>query len=117
MLLYSQYNTHSAKSNFPLLKFSTELHDFGVIKKDKPVKFIFKFKNIGKLPLIIHAVEPNCGCTVASFTKIPVLSGKEGFLDVTFDALKLGQFQKYVIVKSNSKSPVQVLYIKGEVRN
>lgn len=115
LLVHSFYWTTHEKGN-PLIKFSAEIHDFGVIQKGKPVKIVFKFRNVGSEPLIIYSVETTCGCTAASYTKTPILKDKEGFVNITFDAQNVGKFHKPVIVKSNSKSSVQVIYVKGEVK-
>ena len=96
-------------------KFEKETHDFGKIPQGKPVSYEFKFTNAGEEPLIISAVEPTCGCTIADYTKTPVLKGKSGSITLTFNAAAAQPFTKAVTVKSNAKTPVKVLYIKGEV--
>ncbi|WP_423147130.1 DUF1573 domain-containing protein [Rubrolithibacter danxiaensis] len=101
--------------NQPEFKFETETHDFGKIPQGKPVSYEFKFTNVGDQPLIISAVEPTCGCTVADYTKTPVKKGEAGNIKLTFNAAVASSFTKAVTVKSNAKTPVKVLYIKGEV--
>ncbi|MXV52070.1 DUF1573 domain-containing protein [Pedobacter sp. HMF7647] len=96
-------------------KFESETHDFGKIPQGKPVSVDFKFTNIGEEPLIISSVEPTCGCTVAKFTNTPVKKGGSGVISLTFNAAVASPFTKAVTVKSNAKTPVKVLYIKGEV--
>lgn len=90
-------------------------HDFGKITQGKPVEIEMKFKNIGDKPLIIAAIEPTCGCTIAKFTSTPILKGKIGSITLTFNAAVMGQFNKAVTVKSNSTEPVKMVFIKGEV--
>ena len=53
-------------------KFEKETYDFGKIPQGKPVSAELKFTNSGEEPLIISAVQPTCGCTVANYTKTPV---------------------------------------------
>ena len=96
-------------------KFETESHDFGKIPQGKPVSFEFKFTNIGDEPLIISNVESSCGCTVPKFTNTPVKKGETGIITVTYNAAVASTFSKALTVKSNAKTPVKVLYIKGEV--
>ena len=99
----------------PEFKFETETFDFGKIPQGKPVTHEFKFKNIGDQPLIISNVESTCGCTVPKYTNTPVKKGESGTISVTFNAAAVAPFTKAVTIKSNAKTPVKVLYIKGEV--
>src|SRR5690554_5815501 len=96
-------------------KFAQETHDFGKIPQGTPVSYEFKFTNVGSEPLIISKVESTCGCTVPEFPKTPVNPGAEGTIKVTFDAAASAPFSKMVTIRSNSKTPVKALYIKGVV--
>jgi len=96
-------------------KFDNETHDFGKIPLNKPVSHEYKFNNAGDEPIIISDVQPTCGCSVAEFTKTPVKPGEAGTIKVTFNAAAKGPFTKSFIVKSNTKTPVKTLTIKGIV--
>jgi len=96
-------------------KFEKETNDFGKVPQGKPVTYEFKFSNIGDQPLIISNVESTCGCTVPKYTNTPIKKGETGVITVTFNAAAMGPFSKAVTVKSNAKTPVKLLYIKGEV--
>lgn len=97
-------------------KFDKETHDFGKIPQGKPVSVDFVFTNVGDEPLIISNVESTCGCTVPKYTNTPVLKGAKGTITVTFNAAAVQPgFTKAVTIKSNARTPVKVLYIKGEV--
>jgi hypothetical protein len=96
-------------------KFDKETYDFGKIPQGKPVSIDFKFTNVGDEPLIITNVESSCGCTVPKYTSTPVKKGETGVITVTYNAAAVMPFNKAVTVKSNAKTPVKYLYIKGEV--
>ncbi|WP_411274611.1 DUF1573 domain-containing protein [Daejeonella sp.] len=97
-------------------KFDKETHDFGKIVQGKPVSVDFVFTNTGEEPLIISNVESTCGCTVPKYTTTPVLKGAKGTITVTFNAAAIQPgFTKAVTIKSNARTPIKVLYIKGEV--
>ena len=96
-------------------KFKSESHDFGTIAYNKPVSHEFAFTNAGKSPIIISEVAPSCGCSVADFSKTPVKPGESGKIKVTYNAATKGPFTKSFIVKSNTKTPVKTLTIKGNV--
>ncbi|PWG79582.1 DUF1573 domain-containing protein [Pararcticibacter amylolyticus] len=99
----------------PEFKFEKETNDFGKIAQGKPVTYEFKFTNIGEQPLILSDVQSSCGCTVPKFTRVPVKKGDSGVITVTFNAAAPGSFNKLLTIKSNAKTPVKYLYIKGEV--
>lgn len=97
-------------------KFEKETHDFGKIPQGKPVSVDFVFVNAGEEPLIISNVESTCGCTVPKYTTDPVAKGQKGTITVTFNAAAVQPgFTKAVTIKSNARTPIKVLYIKGEV--
>ncbi len=96
-------------------KFESETHDFGKIVMGTPVTFDFKYTNVGEEPLIITKAEGSCGCTVPKYTSTPLKKGESGIISVTFNAAAgPSMFSKTVTVSSNAKTPVKVLYIKGE---
>ena len=96
-------------------KFEEETHDFGKIIHNKEVQYDFKFTNTGDAPLIVSSVEASCGCTVPEYSKLPVKKGQTGNITAIFKAPALGPFTKTITVKSNARTPVKILYIKGEV--
>ncbi|RZL18272.1 MAG: DUF1573 domain-containing protein [Pedobacter sp.] len=96
-------------------KFESETHDFGKIALNKPVTFDFKYTNVGEEPLIISKAEASCGCTVPKYTTTPIKKGESGVISVTFNAAAgPSPFSKAVTISSNAKTPIKVLYIKGE---
>ena len=99
-------------------KFEEETHDFGKVPQGKPVSFVFKFTNVGEEPLIISAVESTCGCTVPNVEPkqgTPIKKGESGSVTLTFNAAVAAPFNKFVKITSNAKTPLKMLYIKGEV--
>jgi len=60
--------------------------NLGKISQGQKLQIAFRFKNSGKNPLIIQAVNPSCGCTVANFPKEPIAPGKEGEITGEFDS-------------------------------
>jgi hypothetical protein len=99
----------------PRLRFDREVHNFGRILQNKPVLAVFRFFNDGSEPLVVYSVEPACGCTTVQFTREMVLKGHSGSISVTYNAATLNAFEKQIVVRSNSVTPVRVLYIRGTV--
>jgi hypothetical protein len=102
----------SQKAEF---KFNEEKHDFGKIPQGTPVTTVFEFTNIGQEPLILTSVRPSCGCTIADYTKTPVLPGQKGTIKITYNAAVAYPFNKNITVTSNAKTPEKILVIVGEV--
>lgn len=96
-------------------KFENETHDFGTIPQNKAATHEFKFTNAGDAPIILASVAPSCGCSVADFSKTPVKPGDTGSIKVSFNAAAKGPFTKSFTVRSNTKTPVKTLTIKGVV--
>lgn len=83
--------------------FYEEQFDFGKVKEGEKVRHAFKFKNLGENPLMISDAKASCGCTVPSFSKEPVLPGKEGEIIVEFNSKgRKGKNHKSVMVFSNA---------------
>ncbi len=97
--------------------FEQSVHDFGTIyEKSGKVNYTFRFKNVGKIPLIIQKITASCGCTSTEYTKTPVQAGEHGSINITFDPTnRNGNFNKTIGVYANvEKSPLK-LYIKGNI--
>jgi len=108
--------TASAQDNQKAeFKFNEEKHDFGKIPQGTPVTTIFEFTNVGQEPLILTDVRPTCGCTIADYTKTPVLKGAKGTIKITYNAAVAQPFNKPIVVTSNAKTPTKYLSIVGEV--
>lgn len=53
-----------------IVKFEKNNHDFGKIKKGKPVTCDFLFTNISSKPIAILQVQTSCGCTTLIILKL-----------------------------------------------
>ena len=94
--------------------FSEEVHDFGTIPEGPAAEVEFKFKNTGDEPINITSVRPSCGCTTPSWSKDPVLPGKEGAIRASYNTQgRPNGFTKSITVTSNAGT--KVLTIKGTV--
>jgi len=105
----------NAQFQYPNFKWVNTEHDFGEIQHLDPVVYEFEFTNKGQAPLVISEVEGSCGCTVAEYTKDPVMPGKKGKVKAIFDAAAMGKFRKSIKVVANVEGGPEYLYIKGAV--
>jgi hypothetical protein len=98
-----------------IIKFETEVHDFGKIKQNVPVNYRFAFKNISKAPLTIETATASCGCTTPVWPPAPVLPGKSDVITAGFNAQNPGRFEKTITIKMQGIDAVKVIKIMGEV--
>ena len=93
-------------------------HDFGTISESSGlVSCDFFIKNTGKTPVVITKVTTSCGCTAPDWSKEPIVSGKEGFIKVTFNPKGYnGDFTKTLVVFTNGEPQSIRLKIKGNVK-
>ncbi len=93
-------------------------HDFGTVKYPSENLYTFKFKNTGKVPLIIESATASCGCTIPNKPEEPILPGQIGELDVIFSP-KEGQqgelVTKKITVLANTDPEQTYLEIKANV--
>lgn len=98
-------------------EFDSNEYDFGKVQESaETVSAVFSFTNKGDAPLIIQRVATSCGCTASSYTKEPVLPGKEGTITLTYTTTgRPGTIYKTATVLSNVPDSVYTLKILGEV--
>ncbi len=100
----------------PKITFSEQEHNYGNIQKGGDGNCEFVFTNEGNEPLILSNVKASCGCTTPSWTKEPIMPGKNGSIKVRYNTNNIGSFNKTITVTSNAvNSPRIVLKIKGKV--
>lgn len=106
-----------AAPDAPVLSFEDENYNFGKITQGEKVSYSYKFKNVGKSPLIILNATATCGCTVPEPPKEPIKPGAEGEIKVVFDSNgKSGLQDKVITVTSNAQPPIASLHLTGEVK-
>ncbi len=96
--------------------FDKTTQDLGTFSEDDPiVKCTFTFTNEGNAPLVIHQAIASCGCTVPTYTRMPVKPGEKGKMEVTYNGSGKypGRFKKSITVRTNAKEPMVKLYITG----
>jgi len=98
-----------------VIKFETEVHDFGKIKQAVPVTYDFAFKNISKAAVVIESATASCGCTTPVKPTEPVLPGKSNKITAGFNAGSAGPFTKPITIKVAGTDETKVITIKGEV--
>ncbi|MDO6676677.1 DUF1573 domain-containing protein [Tenacibaculum sp. 1B UA] len=94
-------------------KFESETIDYGKIAHGSEGKRVFEFTNVGDAPIIIKDIVSPCGCTVPTKPEQPIMPGKKGQIEVSYDTKRLGGFSKTLTVISNAKNKRKRVKIKG----
>lgn len=102
-------------SKIAVIKFKTEVIDYGTIIQNSDGSRLFSFINEGDAPLLITNVKTTCGCTVPSYSKAPILPGESGEIQIKYNTKKLGAFTKTITVMSNAEGGNKILKIKGNI--
>lgn len=94
----------------PRAEFETLRYDYGTIAQDSIINYVFKFKNAGELPLEINDVRASCGCSVASFSFLPIVQGEQSEIKARFDSKgKRGKQRSEFTVLSNAGNYTLIL--------
>lgn len=104
-----------APADAPIFKFDELSHDFGDIKQGEQVSYTFKFKNVGKSPLVITKAKASCGCTVPKYENKLVDPKEDGTLEVTFNSSSPGMQYKTVKIFANTIPEIHELKITANV--
>jgi hypothetical protein len=103
-------------SNMAQMVFETTEFNFGAITEGAVVKHIFKFKNVGPVPLVISDIQTSCGCTVPDWQRAPIQAGASSEIKVQFNSEgKNGAQEKAVRVIANTLPNETVLMVSGRV--
>ena len=99
----------------PRISSNKETHNFGQIEWKRPVTVEYTITNTGNQPLVLTNVTTSCACSVADWTKEPIVPGGKGIVKASFDAKALGHFEKTVGIYSNATPSLIYLKFIGEV--
>lgn len=92
-------------ANYTQIQWIDSIYNFGTIEEGAKIQVQFKYKNIGSKPLILTEVKAGCGCTTPDYTKEPIASGKEGWVNGVFNSQnQSGEVHKYIMVKTNTSN-------------
>jgi hypothetical protein len=106
----------SAQTVNESLKLSERIHNFGTIgETDGKVSHRFIVTNVGSDTVTLLRATAGCNCVVAEVSKKPILPGKKGYIDVTYNPnYRPGHFSKEIVVYSN-KQRYNRIWVKGDV--
>ena len=105
----------NAQEGKPVIKFKTEVIDYGQIAKGSDGVRKFEFTNTGDAPLVITKVYSSCGCTIPKKPEGPIAPGESSVIEVKYDTKRVGPIRKTITVTSNATEPTKAIKIKGTI--
>lgn len=97
------------------ISFDKETINNGSTAWKQPVTATFKFTNKGKLPLVIKSIDAGCGCLTPSWTKGQIEKGQSGEIQITYDAMQLGHYDRYIDVFTNASDEPEQIRLRGVI--
>jgi Protein of unknown function (DUF1573) len=102
--------------NVAKMTFETSQYEYGTVKEGVVVKYDFKFKNTGRVPLLISDCRSSCGCTVPDWPKDPIPVGGSGVISAKFNTEgKQAHQRKEITISANTNPSSSVVALSGEV--
>ena len=102
--------------NVAKMAFDHKEFDFGEVKEGNVVRHVFKFKNQGKVPLVINNTQSTCGCTVSQWPREAIPPGGENQISVEFNTAGKTDFQeKAITISANTYPSNTTIYLRGYV--
>lgn len=106
----------STKPDVAIINFKNPTIDIGHIKANsRPVNVTFTFANNGGKDLQVNNVASDCSCTAFSFTEKNIAPGDSGTINVKLNPKAIfatGNFERQMVVHSNTKPRLHTLIIK-----
>jgi len=100
------------------MQFEETVYDFGEVNEGDIVKHTFRYKNVGKRPLLLKVAHSTCGCTVPHYNSAtPIPPGGMDSIVVVFNTTnKTERQEKPITVIANSHPNKVILYLRGLVK-
>ena len=102
----------------PHMIWEERIYDFGIAGPEEEITHTFIFTNAGSLPLKIHKVTTDCGCTAALSSEKKIPPGGFGEIRAVFETRRYeGEQEKHITVHSNDPDEPEIeLTIKGTIK-
>ena len=89
-------------------------YDFGNMNIGEVKKATFHYTNVSKYKYLIYNVSTSCGCTVPSWSSLPLAPNCSDSIIVNFEATQIGFVNKQIVINGNTEQRIS-LSIKANV--
>lgn len=91
--------------NAQSLQFRQDTLDVGLTTWYRPIKGVFRFKNVSNNTVRIAEVDPGCGCLMPVYPEGDIRPGEEGRVVITYNSEMLGRFDRLILVRVEGEMP------------
>lgn len=99
----SSANQPTDTNQMARIAFEEPEFDFGEVREGTVVEHKYRFKNTGKVPLVIANCRSTCGCTVPEWPKEEIEPGETGEITATFNTQdRTGGQRKRIYITANT---------------
>ena len=97
--------------------FEESLFDVGNVPNDTVINRTYKFRNMGKNPLILYYVDSGCSCTGYSVSEKIIMPDGTGEITLSLDTKEksAGMFLVNATARMNTKDELHSLRIEGNI--
>ena len=95
------------------LEVETTMIDLGTIDFDSSYQIQYVIHNSGTADLLIDTITSSCGCSLPAISKKNIRPKDTALVSVKFKPVDKGEFNKSLVIKSNTDSMFTVLQFKG----
>ncbi len=105
----------TANDNIEEISWNSTQFNFGEIQQNIPANASYELTNNTEELLFIKDIKVGCGCTTSDYSKEAISPGESTVINATYNAKKVGVFNKTVSVFTNLNEEPTVLHFTGEV--
>ncbi len=91
------------QKRYAVAKFDRLSWDFGEVERGSETVAVFEISNQGQAPLVVENVTASCGCTVAKWSKEPLMPQDTLKLKIYYNSNIVGEIKRSVVVKTNDE--------------
>lgn len=119
-IIRNPISADSQEDTINVAKFEFEAlgYNFGEVEEGEIVTHTYRFRNVGKVPMVISDARSTCGCTIPDWPKEPIEPGASGQISVRFNTKgKTNAQRKPIYITANTYPVRSELYLEGFVKS
>ncbi|MFW5792968.1 MAG: DUF1573 domain-containing protein [Bacteroidota bacterium] len=109
--LYAQKHSNDS----PVIFVKDTIVDFKTVNQGDKINSQIEVINKGNRKLRISNVRGGCGLMVVSYPREDIAPGDTAAINIKYDSSRLGIFERYLTIHSNSENNTLKIRIRGEI--
>lgn len=108
-------DNESLKTQYPWAVIRSDTIQLGAVTAGTRIRSHLVLRNEGWYDLIIAGVRGSCGLMIPNWPAEPVHTNEEAIINFTFNASRLGPFERKITLHTNAYQKTIVVTVLGEV--